>query len=171
MLEYEYAKAVLELALEQGLAIKVKEELDVVTKLLDDNDFRLFMNSLSIKIEDKKCVIKKSLIGFSDLTLNFINVLLDNRRFGLIEKINDEYNRMLLEKSNTIIVKLYSTKKLSNLQVEKLKPSIMNKLDNKNIIIENIVDETLIGGIVIYANDEKIDISTKGNLEKLKSLL
>ena len=39
------------------------------------------------------------------------------------------------------------------------------------IIIENIVDETLIGGIVIYANDEKIDISTKGNLEKLKSLL
>ena len=42
MLEYEYAKAVLELALEQGLAIKVKEELDVVTKLLDDNDFRLF---------------------------------------------------------------------------------------------------------------------------------
>ena len=167
MLEHEYAKAIFELAIEQGLTLEVKKELDAINELLNDNDFNRFMNSLSIKIEDKKKVIQKSLNDFSELTIDFICVLLDN----LFVDINKEFNKILLEKSNNIKVKLYSTKALSDLQIERLKPSIINRLNNKNIIIENIVDESLIGGIVIYANDEKIDISTKGNLEKLKSLL
>lgn len=171
MLEHEYAKAIFELAIEQGLTLKVKEELDAINELLYDNDFNRFMNSLSIKIEDKKKVIKKSLNDFSELTINFIYVLLDNRRFNLFIDINKEFNKILLEKSNNIKVKLYSTKALSDLQIEKLKPSIVNRLNNKNIIIENIVDESLIGGIVIYANDEKIDLSTKNSLEKLKASL
>jgi len=171
VLEHEYAKAIFELAIEQGLTLKVKEELDAINELLNDNDFNRFMNSLSIKIEDKKKVIKKSLNDFSELTINFIYVLLDNRRFNLFIDINKEFNKILLEKSNNIKVKLYSTKALSDLQIEKLKPSIVNRLNNKNIIIENIVDESLIGGIVIYANDEKIDLSTKNSLEKLKASL
>jgi len=54
VLEHEYAKAIFELAIEQGLTLKVKEELDAINELLNDNDFNRFMNSLSIKIEDKK---------------------------------------------------------------------------------------------------------------------
>ncbi len=171
MLEHEYAKAIFELAIEQGLTLEVKKELDAINELLNDNDFNRFMNSLSIKIEDKKKVIQKSLNDFSELTIDFICVLLDNRRFNLFVDINKEFNKILLEKSNNIKVKLYSTKALSDLQIERLKPSIINRLNNKNIIIENIVDESLIGGIVIYANDEKIDLSTKNSLEKLKASL
>lgn len=171
MLEHEYAKAIFELAIEQGLTLEVKKELDAINELLNDNDFNRFMNSLSIKIEDKKKVIQKSLNDFSELTIDFICVLLDNRRFNLFVDINKEFNKILLEKSNNINVKLYSTKALSDLQIERLKPSIINRLNNKNIIIENIVDESLIGGIVIYANDEKIDLSTKNSLEKLKASL
>ena len=167
MLEHEYAKAIFELAIEQGLTLEVKKELDAINELLNDNDFNRFMNSLSIKIEDTKKVIQKSLNDFSELTIDFICVLLDN----LFVDINKEFNKILLEKSNNIKVKLYSTKALSDLQIERLKPSIINRLNNKNIIIENIVDESLIGGIVIYANDEKIDLSTKNSLEKLKASL
>ena len=100
MLEHEYAKAIFELAIEQGLTLEVKKELDAINELLNDNDFNRFMNSLSIKIEDKKKVIQKSLNDFSELTIDFICVLLDNRRFNLFVDINKEFNKILLEKSN-----------------------------------------------------------------------
>ena len=170
MLEHEYAKAIFELA-GNSLVDRIGEELKVIVKLLDDNDFNLFINSPSIKIEDKKNVIKKSCLEFNELTLNFLYVLLDNRRFYLLDKIYEEYNNLLLDYRNTVNVKLYSSVKLTDIQINKLRPIILNKLNCKNINVENIVDENLIGGIVVYANDMKIDFSTKGSLERLKNSL
>jgi F-type H+-transporting ATPase subunit delta len=170
VLQYEYAKAIFELAGNE-LAVSIKDELNLVVKLLEDTEFNKFMNSPSIKIDDKKSVIKESLKEFNELTLNFLYVLLDNQRFYLIDEIYKEYDKLLLNNKKFVDVKLYSSSKLTDEQINKLKPIILSKLNCENINVENIVDETLIGGIVIYANDLKIDISTKGNLQRLKDSL
>lgn len=170
MLQYEYAKAIFELAGNE-LAVSIKDELNLVVKLLEDTEFNKFMNSPSIKIDDKKSVIKESLKEFNELTLNFLYVLLDNQRFYLIDEIYKEYDKLLLNNKKFVDVKLYSSSKLTDEQINKLKPIMLSKLNCENINVENIVDETLIGGIVIYANDLKIDISTKGNLQRLKDSL
>ena len=108
MLQHEYAKAIFELA-GNSLAFSIGEELNLVVKLLEDNDFNLFINSPSIKIDDKKNVINKSFKEFNELTLNFLYVLLDNRRFYLINEIYEEYDKLLLDMKNTVNVKLYSS--------------------------------------------------------------
>lgn len=171
MLEHEYASAIWQLASENGLADTIKNELYALIELLNDEDFYKFMNSLSIKCEEKKSFIENALKGFNELTLNFINVLLDNRRFNLIDKIYNEYVNLMLKNEKAVNVTLYSAKKLTDIQIESLKPSITNQLKCEKILVNNIVDDTLIGGITIYANDKKIDISVKGSLERLKNSL
>ena len=77
----------------------------------------------------------------------------------------------MLKGKKTTNVTLHSQVKLTKAQIEKLKAPIEARLNSKNIVIENIVDPTLIGGIVIYADNTRIDLSTKGILNDLKESL
>ena len=54
MVEKEYAQALLELASEQNKLTKITSEIEAVLKLLKNNDFKLFMESPSIQINEKK---------------------------------------------------------------------------------------------------------------------
>lgn len=171
MLENEYALAIFELATELNIVNDVKDELNALIELLNDEEINKVLNSLSINIDNKKEIINNSLIGFNEITLNFINVLLDNKRFYLINNIYEEYNSLILNSKETNIIDVYSSTKLTNKQIEKLKPSIISQLGVKNIIINNIIDENLIGGIKICAKDKIIDLSAKNSLAKLKNSL
>ena len=171
MVEKEYAQALLELASEQKILNKITLEIKAVFDLLKDNEFKLFLESPSIQIEDKKQLIKNTLIDFSDTFINFLFVLLENRRFNRFESIYNEFNNLVLNSKSIVSVKLYSHVKLTKTQIERLTGPIVAKLNCKNIELENIVDPSLIGGIVIYANDTRIDLSTKGILNDLKESL
>ena len=171
MVEKEYAQALLELASEHKILNRVSSELEALSKLLKDNEFKLFLESPSIQVEDKKNLLKNTLKDFNEITNNFLFVLLDNKRFDRFEGIYNEFNNLVLNSKSIVSVKLYSHIKLSNSQIEKLIGPIEAKLNSKNIKLENIVDSSLIGGIVIYANDTTIDLSTKGILNDLKESL
>ena len=171
MVEKEYAQALLELASEQKKINKVTSELEAFLKLFRDKEFKLFLESPSIQVDKKKELLEDTLKDFSEITINFINVLLDNRRINKIEGIFKEYNNLVLNSKSITNVRIHSQQKLTKAQIDMLKVSIEAKLKSKNIKIENIVDSTLIGGIVVYADDILIDLSTKGFMHKLKESL
>ena len=171
MVEKEYAQALLELASEQKKINKVTSELEAFLKLFRDKEFKLFLESPSIQVDKKKELLEDTLKDFSEITINFINVLLDNRRINKIEGIFKEYNNLVLNSKSITNVRIHSQQKLTKAQIDMLKASIEAKLKSKNIKIENIVDSTLIGGIVVYADDILIDLSTKGFMHKLKESL
>ena len=171
MVEKEYAKALYELAEEQNNLNVIEEQLKTISNLSKDEDTMKFFTSPSVQIEDKKKVVLKSFIGFDETLINFIFVLLDNRRFNLINNIYDEFSKIVLNKKEIVSIKLISAKKLDNIQIDKLTLSIRLRFNNKKLIIENIVDESLIGGIKILANDTEIDLSTKNSISSLKESL
>jgi F-type H+-transporting ATPase subunit delta len=130
-----------------------------------------FFISPSVQIEEKKKVILKSFKEFNETLVNFLFVLLDNRRFYLINNIYDEFKKINLNKKEIISIKLVSAKKLDNNQIDKLTLSIRMRFNNKKMIVENIVDESLIGGIKILANDTEIDLSAKNAISELRESL
>lgn len=171
MVEREYAKALYELAEENNIVNIVKEEFKTVSCLCEDEELMRFFTSPSVQIEDKKKVLLKSFKGFNEVMINFLFVLLDNRRFNLINNIYNEFNKISLNKKEIVSIKLISAKKLDDSQIDKFKISISLRFNNKKLQIENIVDETLIGGIKILANDTEIDLSTKNSILELKESL
>jgi F-type H+-transporting ATPase subunit delta len=171
VVEKEYAKALYELAKEQNSINTIEEELKAITNICKDEDTMKFFTSPSIQIEDKKKVVIKSFKDFNETLINFIFVLLDNRRFNLLDSIYNELKKIILEEKEIISIKLISAKKLDKNQIDKLTLSIRLRFNNKKLIIENIVDESLIGGIKILANDIEIDLSTKNSILELKESL
>ena len=95
---------------------------------------------------------------------NFIEILKKNNDLSLVDKIIQQYYKYYREQRNISKIEVSSAKKLN--------PEILNKIIqkfNKQIEIEETIDESLIGGIVLRIdNNLLIDSSVKKKLENLK---
>ena len=171
MVAREYSKALYELAEELKLIDLINEQFNNVISLLKDKELMDFFKSPVIKANNKKEVLSKSLNGFNIDFIHFLYVLIDNNRFNLINEIYCEFNKINLEKNNTISIKLYSAELLKESEVKRILDLLKNRFNNKKIIYENIVDNSLIGGIRVLANDTEININTKSSIHNLKNSL
>lgn len=98
---------------------------------------------------------------------NFINILKKNNSLSLVNKIIESYYRYHREKKKISKIEITSSEKLKREEINK----IVQKFD-KQIEIEEKVDKSLIGGIVIKIDDNiLIDGSVKRKLEDLKKNL
>ena len=106
-----------------------------------------------------------------ELLKRFLYVLVDNDRFGYLNEISEEFHKMVTYKSDIALVEVTSMKKLNEDQLEQLTNLLKKRLNVKNIKINNIVDEKIIGGIKCVHDGQIIDLSIKNKLETLKSSL
>lgn len=171
MVAKEYSKALYELAEELNIIDLIKEQFSNFNIILKDKEMYGFFTSPVIKSNDKKEVLKKSLVGFNENFIHFLYVLIDNNRFDLLNEIYNEYININLNKNNIVSIKLYSAEKLSEKHINNILDSLKSRFNNKKIIYENIVDESLIGGIRVLANDTEININPKTIIHDLKNSL
>ena len=168
MVEYEYAKAIYELAIEENKEKSISECFKVLIDSLNSKEFMDILISPFINKNEKKKIINEVYKEFDDTFINFMLVIIDHNRFAFIKAIYAEYNKLILNKHNVIRAQLISAKKLKDDQINHYTKILSNKYENKKLELENIVDESIIGGIQVICNGESIDISLKNSLDKLK---
>ena len=164
-----YAKAVFDLSVDQGVIDRVLQNVGVVSEVISSD------KSL-IKFVKSPLSNKESLITFAsvlsekcsldDLTSNFIKVLIENKRLGSILEINQELVSLKRIKDDIVKVEVTSIAKLSNKNVESLKGSLESVLESK-LIIKNVIDKSIIGGLIIKIGSKMIDASLYGRINRL----
>ena len=102
--------------------------------------------------------------------MNFMLLLVDKRRFVLLEAINDVYQE-LANKAQGIIIADVTT-------AFDLKPALAVKLGNKltavsgrKVKLRTHLNKDIIGGIIVKIGDNRIDGSVTGRLQSLKAEL
>jgi F-type H+-transporting ATPase subunit delta len=124
---------------------------------------------------DKKKTILKTLAEdaqFSDVTLSFLNLLVDKRRIELINEVVKEFEAIYNEITDTEVANVISAVKIEKPQLALIAKKIQSMSGAKNVRIKNIVDESLIAGFIVqYGKDGSryIDMSVKGQLDRLAS--
>ena len=95
---------------------------------------------------------------------NFVEILKKNNDLSLADKIIEQYYKYYRDQRNISKIEVTSA--------EKLNPELLNKIIQKfqkQIEIKEIVDESLIGGIILRVDDNLlIDGSVKKKLKNLK---
>ncbi len=99
---------------------------------------------------------------------NFIKILIKNKDFKLISKIEKELEKIIDKKENRLRVKIFSAQKLDKDIFEKIKLQIAKTLEKKKIIAENRVDKEILGGVIIKYEDRVADGSLRSNLIRLR---
>ncbi len=167
-----YSNAFFAIAQEKGLTDQLETELkDVVDTIYSNEDLRKVMEHQLVSPEEKKAILEKVFSGeISELTINFLNVVIEKYRASYIHAIYEEFVSYANEARNMADAQLKSAAELTEADIALIKAKL-SEVTGKTVRLQSEVDPSLIGGVVVRIGDKVIDSSLVGRLEKLKENL
>lgn len=147
-------------------------ELEAIKECFEANsDLNLVIYHPSVKIEEKRNILKKSLEGkVSSPILNLILILLERGRLEIISELPKYLKETLFERQNKAQAVVQSANPLSEKQIEEIRADL-EKIFEKKLELETEIDESLIAGVKVNIGDKVLDSSVKSKLKQMKQLL
>ena len=165
-----YAKALFELALEKAKIDEIHQDFNGFLNLIKDNpDLKSVLN-LPADRDREKLVTELMKERFAELFFNFLLLVLKNKRFYLIDQIHHEFLNRVDVYYNRVRVEAITAVPFSDDQLLKLSQEIAQNL-KAEVRIENKVDPSIIGGIIIRINGKMFNASLAEQFKKLKQYL
>ena len=101
---------------------------------------------------------------------NFVRVLAENDRLGVLAEIRAQYEALKNEREGTVEAEVYTAFEMDQAQVADL-VSRREKKTGRKVNARVRVDKSLIGGVKIVIGDQVIDGSARAQLSALESAL
>jgi len=168
-----YAKALLSIGQDEGLYEDYGKDLkEFADFCLANEEFYRIISSKIFSLEDRRkvmeAVLEKS--GFVDVVKNFLRLLLDKDRIGVIGEITDYYASLTDEISGIARADIITAKPLKTQTLAKIE-EVLAKLTAKKVKTLVKEDESLIGGVIVKVGDLVLDGSVKAQIEGLKETI
>jgi F-type H+-transporting ATPase subunit delta len=171
-----YAKAIFELASEEGSLQAWLDRLTTAAAIADDAGMQTMFNMPSMLPSEHVELFLSVYTGIDGAEKvsaefkNFIGLLAENGRLPALSAITAAYEILKQEADGKVEVQVTSARALTKKQMADLAKSLAKKL-GKEVTITSEVDETLIAGAIIRAGDMVIDGSVLARLGKLSTAL
>lgn len=163
-----YAKAVLSLAVEQNSTEAVYNDMKLIANTVSENtDLDLALKNAIAKQDTKKQILNQIFPKLSTLSSKLFDVLVHNNRIDAIADVAHKYNELyeahVGKEKATVTTAVPITNDLEIKVMSKIK-----ELTSKSVELENIVDESIIGGFILRVGDIQYNASIASKLNKLK---
>ncbi len=163
-----YARALFDLALEQGVTYDVWQDLDSLDKLLhQSHDLVEILTSPGLEIDRNELLRRLLDKQITDLTFQFILFLEEKARIDIIEEICHAFDDLYYESQGIVKVKIISAVCLDSDQINAAELALKSKL-GKEIESDIATDPLLLGGFKLIIKDRVIDYSFLSNLNRIK---
>ncbi|AUP79353.1 ATP synthase F1 subunit delta [Flavivirga eckloniae] len=163
-----YAKAVLSLASDQKSAEAVNNDMKLIANTIaESKDLSETLQSPVISPSVKKAVVLEVFKKSDKTTLSLVDILISNNRIDILGHVALKYNQ-LFDQSKGIELATVTTAVALTADLEKKVLVKAKELTGKNVEIENIVDESILGGFILRIGDIQYDASIANQLNKLK---
>ena len=164
-----YSAALFALAEEAGPIEKTVSELDTfVAALREDADVAEFFASPVLdRVEKTKMLTAALGARMSELTLNFLILLIRKRRENLVELVAQQMHELLDEQMGREPAEIATPVPLSPHELAELAKRL-STVYKKTIIPRPRVEPALLGGLVVQVGDRYVDASVSGKLEELR---
>lgn len=164
-----YAEALFKIGLSQNDAEKLYAQFKNIVEIINNSqDLRNFFENPLISHNDKKEIIYKIFGKKFDLQLiNLMNVLADNKRFSMLETIFYCFEKKYEQKNNISKIEIISAIEMNNKMKNRLLTVLNKKLD-KQIIPNYLINQNIVGGLIIKINDKIIDLSLDTKIKDME---
>ncbi len=168
-----YAKALFKVAAEENIYRECYGELAAFSDIIkSDGNLLGFLANPIFSLSDKKTVME-SLIqkrGISNLSANFLKLLVDKRRIVLLPDIMDCFRDIMDTELGTVRVTVKTAFRLSPELSENLQKGLETLTKGK--VKMTVLDEPeLLGGIVVRIGNTYYDGSVRAQLNDIQNLL
>ena len=165
-----YAQALFDLARDDKSVDKVEKGLETVGRMADESeDFARFLRSPVISAEEKAAaleeVLKKAKVDGT--VANFLRVIARNGRLFSLPATIKAFRELAASSRGEVSAEVTSATPLSADQLKTLAETLKAKV-GKTVTLNEHVDPSLIGGLVVKVGSRMIDSSLKTKLAAMK---
>lgn len=167
-----YATALFEVAIESNQLDQIGNELEYIDRTFTQYpEFYELYKTPQISSDEKKQIIAKVFQQeISPEVMNFLKIILDKRRTRVFEDITKEYQRLANAHNN--IVEAVAITAVPMPDADKLAlETKLSEITGKFVRLENKIDDSIIGGILVRIGDKVIDGTIQSRLNVLQESL
>ena len=163
-----YAKAVLNLAKDQNTVEAVNNDMRLITNTVTNSkDLSDMLQNPVLRSEIKKSVLLEVFKDSNAITVGLIDTLISNKRINILSEVASRYNQLYDKYRGSEVAIVTTAIPLT----DDLKSKVLAKakeLTGNDVVVKNIVDESIIGGFILRVGDIQYNASITNKLNKLK---
>lgn len=170
--EREYATALYQLSREENQVEEIREGLALACQAMGDAPeyVKLLQNPALPKAQRLKLLDEAFREAVPGYVLNFLKILCEKSALGILDGCQNAFLALYYEERNILPVTATSAQPLSEAQRAGLKEKL-EKATGKTILLNERVDETLLGGMKVEYAGKELDGSVAGRMERLRRIL
>ena len=163
-----YAKAVLSLAADSKVAEAVNDDMKLISNTISNSqELDDMLKSAVIKTEVKKETLSKLFPQLNTITTGMFDVLVTNKRIDILGNIAEKYSVLFDELNNKEVATVTTAVPMDSALEQKVLAKIKT-LTTKTVEVNNVVDETILGGFILRVGDKQYNASIANKLNKLR---
>lgn len=167
-----YAEALMSAAGKADAIDTVRDELLFLARRAEEDEaFARFVQSPLIDPDDRRASIERMFRGkLTDTTVDGLQVLNRKGRLEILASVAELYRRELMERRGEVEVDVWTAIPIDEATRDKIRAAA-KRYTGREPILQEHVDEDLVGGIVLQVGDRKIDASVQHEIEKYRRRL
>ncbi len=163
-----YAKAVLSLAQDKKATEDVQKDMQsIIITVQNSAELKMVLNSPLIKSEVKLASLREIFKNTGSITQQLFDTLIQNKRVDLLAEVAKQYIVLFDRLNNAQVAKVTTAVPLDKALSKKVSDKV-KQLTGNEAILENIVDESIIGGFILRVGDLQYNASIANKLTNLK---
>jgi len=164
-----YAKVLFSLANNMKMLDVVNKEIQILGGVCQKMSrlFALIDKQASVDTKNSFLTSLKSHGGFNEVIIKFLDLIRLENKFSLLFEISEAFTNLYRKDKNIAVVKVTSVEVIDD-KTKKNIVKVLNDILKKEIIIDNVVDQGIIGGVVIEIGSYVIDSSFENVLRRIK---
>jgi len=163
-----YADALLAIAAAEGDPERVRDELSALGRAVaSDETLRSTLADVRLPVERRAQIIEDVLDSASPATVGIASMLVVTGRAAELPEIAEEVVRRAAASVGATLADVRSAVPLTDDQLSRLTVALTEKL-GREVVVRNVVDPTVIGGVVTQIGDQVIDGTIRSRLNQLR---
>lgn len=168
-----YAQALYESAQSESDMNEIMHDVEVLKNvgLSEMKEASCFLSpivELKVKYQIIEAVSDK--MKLNKLSLNFLKTLIENGKFKYLDQILNDFVKIYNKKHNISEITVETVRELDQKQDNLLKEKL-TKLFKQEVKINYVLNQKILGGLVIKNGTTLIDMSLKNQLKKIEQLM
>jgi F-type H+-transporting ATPase subunit delta len=165
-----YAEAAFEIGREDGTLETWERDLARLRDVLGNEEVRALAEHPAVPYADKERVLRRLVSGVSDEAMNLVLLMIRRGRPGAIHKMVERFGELVRRERGIALAEVRTALPLDDAQREEVLARL-RELTEQKVEINEVVDESLIGGISVRIGDRLYDASVRNRLMRLRARL
>jgi len=168
----KYSQALYKVAVKEDDINQISNRLHSIKSILKSvPELNQLLITRRVQMEDKMIMLK-NILGdiISDIEMDLTVLLMENGHMMLFGEVIKRFDYLLDKNSQVIKIRITSSSRLSDDEVQQISSKIENKIQKK-VDVKIETDTSIIGGIKLRVGNTLIDGSISSRLQKMRDTL